>query len=210
MGLVQIATAVWGGIISVKSLPPTEKRFPHLSGFIALGIAGVALTFWIGAQSYESERQAEKAQNQLINKLENQNGQLAAIAGMLKVNSTDPSVLAGALAQALHPPEKLPCLNPVRFTSTQKESQSGYDTLVRISNPTGIRANTRFQFFFTTSVGFAHPVDKDVSWSGGSGTDIGFITVSSEIPKGKALVILAGGALIPAQVKCVDRFDPEG
>jgi hypothetical protein len=42
LGFVQIAATTWGGIMSIKSLPPTEKKLPHLRGFILLGVSGVA------------------------------------------------------------------------------------------------------------------------------------------------------------------------
>ncbi|SRR6266478_1341077 len=207
MGLAQIAMTVYGSVLSIKSMPPSEKRLPHLLGFIALGLFGIILTFWIGAQTYESERQAAEAQNQLMKKLENQNGQLTTIAGMLKINSNDPAVLAATLAHALHPPEKLPCLKPVHFTATQRQSAFGYETEVRLANPNGIKSGTTFQLFFNARiVSIESPEVK--TGSSGSGGDFATLTVGSAVPKGKPLTILAGGSTVPAQVKCVDRFDP--
>lgn len=214
IGFVQIATAFYGGFVSVKSLPPGEKRLPHLLGFAALGVCGVILTIWIGFQSYDSERRAAETQNRLLTelaaanqKLENQSGQLATIAGILKINSNDPAVLAAALAQALHPPEKLPCLKPVHFTATQRHSPFGYETLIQISNPNGVKAGTTFQFFFNTRVNSIQSPEIKMQ-SGSSGGDIGTFTVREDIPKGKPLTFLARGSEVPAQTRCIDRFDP--
>jgi hypothetical protein len=106
MGIVQLALTVYGEYLAIKSLPPGEKRRPHLLGIGGLGCLAVALTVCIGIQSYESEKQAESVQTQLKRdlaaanqKLENQTGQLTTIAEMLGVNSNDPVVLAAVLAQ---------------------------------------------------------------------------------------------------------------
>ncbi len=206
MGIVQILMTVYGGYIAVKSLPSHERKPLHWL-FIVLGLFGVALTFWIGSQTYESERQAAEAQNQLMKKLENQNGQLTTIAGMLKVNSNDPAMIASALAQALHPPERLPCLKPVHFTATQRQAPYGYETIVRISNPNGIKSGTTFQLFFNSHVVSIQSPDVKAR-SLGSGGDIATFSVGSEVPKGKPFTILAESSPIPAQVRCVDRFDP--
>jgi hypothetical protein len=215
MGIVQLALTVYGGYLAVKSLPPGERRRPHLLGIGGLGCLAVALTVWIGIQSYQSEMQAENVQTQLKHdlaaanqKLENQTGQLTTIAEMLRVNSNDPVVLATALAQVLHPPEKLPCLNSVHFTAKQRQSQSGYETLIQISNPTGIKSGTTFLLFFNINV--ISIQSPGVRYGpAGSGADTASITIAEYVPKGKSLTILAGGSLKPAQVKCVDRFDPK-
>ncbi len=215
MGLVQLALAVYGVYLAVKSLPPGEKRRPHLLGISVLGFFAVILTVWIGIQSYESEKQAENDKNELKRdlaaanqKLENYDGQLKAIAEMFRVNSTDPAMLATAINQALHPHEKLPCLNPAHFTVRQRQSPSGYETLIQISNPTGIKAGTMFLLFFNTRV--VSIVSLEVKWgAASSGSDTASITVAEEVPMGKPLTIRAGGSLQPAQVKCVDRFDPK-
>src|SRR5580693_9061539 len=90
MGLVQLALAVYGVCLAVKSLPPGEKRRPHLLGISFLGLLAVILTVWIGVQTYQSEKQAENVQTELKGnlaaanqKLENQTGQLTTIAEML-------------------------------------------------------------------------------------------------------------------------------
>lgn len=208
LGIVQLALTVYAGYLAVKSLPLGEKRPQHLPVFVVLGLFGTALTILTDVQTNKSEEQAKEAQNRLNQKLEYQSGQLATIAGMLKVNSTDPAAIAAALAQALHPPGKLPCLNPAHFTATQRQSPIGYETLIRISNPTGMKLGTTFQFFFTTRVVSIQSPDVKPSYSS-SGSDIATFTVGSEVPKGKPFTILAGGSLVPAQVKCVDRFDPK-
>jgi hypothetical protein len=62
LGIVQIFTAVWGGIVSVKSLPVSEKKMPHVLGFVFLGLFGVVLILWIGYQTYAAEREAKISQ----------------------------------------------------------------------------------------------------------------------------------------------------
>jgi hypothetical protein len=47
MGIVQLALTVYGEYLAVKSLPPGEKRRPHLLGIGRLGCLAVALTVWI-------------------------------------------------------------------------------------------------------------------------------------------------------------------
>jgi hypothetical protein len=209
MGIVQLTMAVFGGYIAVRSMPRGKRKPLYLGIFIVLGLAGVGLTFWIGSQTYESERRSAESQNQLVQKLENQDGQLTTIAAMLKVNSNDPAVLASALARALHPQEKLPCLKPVRFTAAQRHGPNGfgYETVVRIPNTTGIRAGTTFQLYFTSRVVSIQSPDVKMA-SGGSGSDIGSFALASDVPKGHMLTFVAEGAPIPADVKCVDRFDP--
>jgi len=215
MGLVQLALAIYGVYLAVKSLPPGEKRRQHWLGISVLGLLAVILTMWIGAQTFQSEQQAESVQTELKRdlaaanqKLENQNGQLTTIAEMLRVNSSDPTVLAAALVQVLHPSEKLPCLNPAHFTVRQRQSRSGYETLIQISNPTGIKQGTTFIVFFNTRVLSIQSLQVK-SGSASSGGDTASISIAEDVPKGKALTILAGGSLQPAQVKCVDRFDPK-
>jgi hypothetical protein len=209
MGLAQIGTTVYGCLLSVKSLPSGVKRLPHLIGFIALGVCGCILTFWIGAQTYESERQTAESQNELMGKLEYQKGQLTTIAGMLKVNSNDPAVLASALAKALHPPDKLPCLNPVPFTATQRHGQAtyGYETVVRVSNPNGIHSGTTFQLFFTDNVTSIKSLEVN-SGASISGGDMGSFTVGSDVPKGQPFTILAEASSIPAEVRCIEKYAP--
>jgi hypothetical protein len=213
MGLVQLALAVYGVCLAVKSLPPGEKRRPHLLGISFLGLLAVILTVWIGVQTYQSEKQAENVQTELKGnlaaanqKLENQTGQLTTIAEMLRVNSNDPAVLATALAQVLHPPQKSPCLNPARFSVRQRQSPSGYETLIQISNPTGIGSGTTFMLFFNTRVVSIQSLEVRYG-SASSGSDTPSITIAEDVPKGKPLMILAGGSPQPAQVRCVDRFN---
>jgi hypothetical protein len=65
-----------------------------------------------------------------------------------------------------------------------------------------------FLLFFNTRV--ASIASLEVKWgSASSGSDTPSITIAEDVPKGKPLTILVGGSLKPAQVKCVDRFDPK-
>ncbi len=94
------------------------------------------------------------------------------------------------------------------FTVRQRQSPSGYETLIQISNPTGIKTGTMFLLFFNTRV--VAIASLEVKWgAAGSGSDTASISVTEEVPMGKPLTIRAGGSLQPAQVKCVDRFDPK-
>jgi len=67
LALAQIVSAVWGGIVSVKSLPPDEKKLPHIWGFIALGILGFVLTAAVGVKNYQSQKANSIAQQNLQN-----------------------------------------------------------------------------------------------------------------------------------------------
>jgi hypothetical protein len=58
LGIVQVSAATWGGIVSVKSLPPNEKRLPHVLGFILLGLVGVLLISVIGVKNLQAQRES--------------------------------------------------------------------------------------------------------------------------------------------------------
>ena len=62
VGFVQIATAFWGGLVSVKALPEGESKFKHYAVFLFLGIFGLGLTVWVGLQTYQTEKDAIDAQ----------------------------------------------------------------------------------------------------------------------------------------------------
>ena len=70
LGIVQVVTAIWGGIVSVKSLPEGENRFKHYAGFLFLGVLGVVLILWVGVQTYQTEREAIAAQKNTQAKLD--------------------------------------------------------------------------------------------------------------------------------------------
>jgi hypothetical protein len=56
LAVVGLATAVWGGVVSAKSLPSGEKKKFHISGFIILGVIGLLLTIWVGFEGYQTEK----------------------------------------------------------------------------------------------------------------------------------------------------------
>jgi hypothetical protein len=142
-------------------------------------------------------------------KLEFTKGQLATIAMMLRSNNTDPTVLAGIISRALHPPEKLPCLNPAYFTIKHNQSTMGYQTVIDISNPTGIQPGTNFQVFFNGRVRLLAPLDtQKVTWGGGAGDEIGSMRIDTKVAKGKTLTLVAESYDGPLDVRCVDRFEP--
>jgi hypothetical protein len=62
VGFVQIATAFWGGVVSVKSLPPGESKLKHYGIFLFLGVIGSGLTVWVGLQTYQAEKESTAAQ----------------------------------------------------------------------------------------------------------------------------------------------------
>ena len=64
VGFVQIATAFWGGVVSVKALPEGESKLKHYGIFLFLGILGLILTVWVGLQTYDAEEEAIARQKQ--------------------------------------------------------------------------------------------------------------------------------------------------
>jgi hypothetical protein len=76
LGLVQIVTAVWGGIVSVKSLPETENRKLHLWAFIVLGVFGFLLILATGVQTYQNQKAGEKKQDTLSGDLQDARSKL--------------------------------------------------------------------------------------------------------------------------------------
>jgi hypothetical protein len=76
IGAVQVLNALWGGIVSVKSLPPGEKKRLHQGVFVALGVLGLVLTFWAGMQGYQTEKESiakqektDAVQNEIVSLL---------------------------------------------------------------------------------------------------------------------------------------------
>lgn len=57
--------ATWGGIVSAKSLPATEKKLPHLWGFIAMGALGVILIGAIGVHNYSTQKENARVQEKM-------------------------------------------------------------------------------------------------------------------------------------------------
>jgi hypothetical protein len=62
LGFIQIATAFWGAVVSIKALPQRESKLRHYWIFIVLGIIGLGLTFWVGFQTYQTDKEAIKKQ----------------------------------------------------------------------------------------------------------------------------------------------------
>jgi hypothetical protein len=58
MGIVQLALTVYGEYLAIKSLPPGEKRRPHLLGIGGLGCLAVASArmLWLNELSVCSKR----------------------------------------------------------------------------------------------------------------------------------------------------------
>jgi hypothetical protein len=109
LGLTQIAMAVWGGIVSTKSLPSSGQTSLHARIFYAMGFFGLlsmACIGWNNHQVKEEDRNVKQSlSDQLQSSLQRQEymrGQLESISVMIgKVGerSTDPVVaqLAGAV-----------------------------------------------------------------------------------------------------------------
>ena len=69
LGLVQVATGIWGGIVSSRSLPHGRERTAHVGVFVVLCFFGCALTIWSGLRAVESQKAAEREQQMLKSQL---------------------------------------------------------------------------------------------------------------------------------------------
>ncbi len=74
LGAIQIGFAVWGGMVSVKSLPSGENRHLHALIFWVLGAFGLILTVVIGSLNYGEQQDAQR-DRQEANKVQKQMGQ---------------------------------------------------------------------------------------------------------------------------------------
>src|ERR1035437_821645 len=69
LGLVQVATGIWGGIVSSRSLPHGRERTAHVGVFVVFCFFGCALTIWSGLRAVESQKAAEREQQMLKSQL---------------------------------------------------------------------------------------------------------------------------------------------
>jgi len=77
LGIVAIAMAVWGGFVSIKSLPAEESKLKHYWVFAVLGIGSVLLTVCVGVRNYLAQEQSAKDRHDLGELLKSQ-GELLA------------------------------------------------------------------------------------------------------------------------------------
>jgi hypothetical protein len=66
LGLFVILQSVWGGILSVKSLPANEKKLPHFRVIILFGVAALALTVATGIRNFIVQHDAAIQQQALL------------------------------------------------------------------------------------------------------------------------------------------------
>ena len=118
LGVVQVATAVWGGIVSALTIPAGAERRFHVGTFVALGLFGCALIVWSGLRTFDTQRASNSAQSQLqedlgkardgmnqsLRRQEYMRGQLDSISllvGRASEKSADPVLgqFAGAIAK---------------------------------------------------------------------------------------------------------------
>jgi hypothetical protein len=146
VGFVQIATAFWGGIVSVKSLPEGESKLKHYGIFLFLGVVGCGLTIWVGLQTYQAERdainaqgRAEESQKNTQTKLdqsllaqEHIKGQLESFAIVLGAIKSNPSSSSGdKLAVLLQQLAKPVPVNSVLDAMNNQQLQESVLALVK-------------------------------------------------------------------------------
>jgi hypothetical protein len=71
LGVIQVCTAVWGGIVSARSIPDGRERNNHIVAFVFLGLIGLAITVWSGLRSYDSQQASNAAQAALRGEVSN-------------------------------------------------------------------------------------------------------------------------------------------
>lgn len=76
LGFVQGATAMWGGIVSARSLPAGRERTVHVAFFVVLFCVGMSLIVWSGGRAYHAQEANDKAQKKLQADLDAARGKL--------------------------------------------------------------------------------------------------------------------------------------
>lgn len=83
LGLLVLVISVWGGIVSVKSLPAEEKHPGHVWVFVGCGALAFILTLIIGFRNYYAQKESTRLQIQLSSSLQQTSTQLKTATDML-------------------------------------------------------------------------------------------------------------------------------
>lgn len=135
LGFVQVCTAVWGGIVSARTLPSGRERNMHIAVFSIFGVIGTALIIWSGLRSYDAQKlnseiqaqlrddltEARRKMDQSLQRQEYMRGQLDSIGlmvGKIREKSVDPGLkdLATAVSKLAERAAK-----PVPAPETQRQ-----------------------------------------------------------------------------------------
>src|ERR1035437_1249146 len=123
LGIVNMATAIGGGLVSARTLPSGRERILFVWGFVILGALGVGLIVFSGIRTYQSQtmnasvqqklqadlQSARDKMDQSLRSQENIKGQLTAfstVLGTLATSRSDPALqrMAGAMMSLVKPP----------------------------------------------------------------------------------------------------------
>lgn len=105
-----------------------------------------------------------------------------------------------------------PCLNPVKFTSSLRQTAQGYALHVVVANPDGIVPSTKFLIYSAGGSGWPDlrsGIDKEGKAffdNLGLGSGVAEFTITRSIPQGRDVSLQLLSSTRPAAAVCIDRF----